>query len=233
MFNSGLRKEAQQNLKSIVDKQKEVADILQIKMKNLYSERNELKEKVNRALSFINNMKNIPEELITQVKETRISLERYQNLLNIADAQYQKDTITSGGVTVGGVAAGVGVAAMAPTAAMAFATTFGTAATGTAISTLSGAAATNAALAWLGGGALVAGGAGVTGGEALLALAGPIGWTIGSVALIGGGIMTNGKNKKAAQKMNEQSEKIKSVSKIQEGISPSIVKSSATLRIYS
>lgn len=56
-----------------------------------------------------------------------------------------------------GVGAGVATLAFGPSAAMAFATTFGTASTGTAISSLSGAAATNAALAWLGGGVAVDG----------------------------------------------------------------------------
>lgn len=83
-----------------------------------------------------------------------------------------------------GVAAGMAVASMAPTAAMWIATTFGTASTGTAISTLSGAAATNAALAWLGGGALAAGGSGMAGGSAFLALAGPVGWGIAGVTIL-------------------------------------------------
>ena len=71
---------------------------------------------------------------------------------------------------------------------MGIATAFGVASTGTAISTLSGAAATNAALAWLGGGALTAGGGGMVAGKALLALAGPIGWAIAGVALLGSGL---------------------------------------------
>src|SRR5699024_9379708 len=85
-----------------------------------------------------------------------------------------------------------------PSAAMAIATTFGTASTGTAISTLSGAAATNAALAWLGGGALAAGGGGTAAGSALLALSGPIGWTIGGVSIATAGLLRNSKNKKVA-----------------------------------
>lgn len=67
---------------------------------------------------------------------------------------------------------------------MGVATTFGVASTGTAISSLSGAAATNAALAWLGGGALAAGGGGIPAGTALLALAGPIGWTIAGLSIL-------------------------------------------------
>lgn len=51
------------------------------------------------------------------------------------------------GTAAAGVAVGAGVAAFAPTAALAIATTFGTASTGTAIATLSGAAATNTATA--------------------------------------------------------------------------------------
>ena len=80
------------------------------------------------------------------------------------------------------------MAAMGPTAAMGVATAFGVASTGTAISALSGAAASNAALAWLGGGALAAGGGGIAAGEALLGLAGPIGWAIAGIALLGSGI---------------------------------------------
>lgn len=83
-----------------------------------------------------------------------------------------------------GVAAGMAVASMAPSAALWVATTFGTASTGTAISTLSGAAATKAALAWLGGGAVAAGGGGTAAGSALLAMAGPIGWGIAGATLL-------------------------------------------------
>lgn len=83
-----------------------------------------------------------------------------------------------------GVTAGAAVASLAPTAAVWAATTFGAASTGTAISTLSGAAATNAALAWLGGGALAAGGGGTAVGGALIALAGPVGWTVAGAALL-------------------------------------------------
>lgn len=74
------------------------------------------------------------------------------------------------------------------------ATTFGTASTGTAISALSGAAATKAALAWLGGGALAAGGGGMAAGNALLALAGPLGWTVGGLALVGSGTYLHYRN---------------------------------------
>ena len=63
-------------------------------------------------------------------------------------------------------------------AMVAFATAYGTAGTGVAISSLSGAAANSAALAWLGGGSVAAGGGGValgtvfvSGGTAIVAIA--------------------------------------------------------------
>ena len=84
---------------------------------------------------------------------------------------------------------------MGPSAAMAVATTFGTASTGTAISALSGAAATNAALAWLGGGAIAAGGGGMAAGSTLLALAGPVGWGVSGCVLVGSGLYLNNRNK--------------------------------------
>jgi hypothetical protein len=86
--------------------------------------------------------------------------------------------------TGAGLTTGAAVASLAPTAALWVATTFGTASTGTAISTLSGVAASNAALAWLGGGTLAAGGGGAAAGGALLALAGPVGWTIAGAGLL-------------------------------------------------
>lgn len=56
-----------------------------------------------------------------------------------------------------------------------------------------------AALAWLGGGAIAAGGSGMVGGQALLAMAGPIGWAIGGVAIAGGAFWASSQNEKAAR----------------------------------
>ena len=96
------------------------------------------------------------------------------------------------------------MAAFGPTVAMAVATTFGTASTGTAISALSGAAAANAALAWLGGGALAAGGGGMAAGHTLLALAGPVGWTVGGLAMAGSGIYLHSRNGDLARKATQE-----------------------------
>ena len=106
-------------------------------------------------------------------------------------------------IGIGGVAAGATIATMGPTAAMAIATTFGTASTGVAISSLGGIAATNAALAWLGGGAIAAGGAGMAGGSALLALAGPIGWGLAGVAALGTSVKMRSSNSKAIDEIEK------------------------------
>ena len=60
--------------------------------------------------------------------------------------------------------------------------------------------AANAALAWLGGGAVAAGGGGMAAGNALLVLAGPVGWTIGGVALAGSGIYLHCRNGELARR---------------------------------
>ncbi len=76
-----------------------------------------------------------------------------------------------------------------------------------AIAILSGIVVGGATLGLLGSGALVAGGGGMAAGSAFLALAGPIGWAIGSSAIIGGGLLANSKNKKIAREAEEQTKK--------------------------
>ena len=100
------------------------------------------------------------------------------------------------------------VASLAPSAAMWVATTFGTASTGTAISSLSGAAAESAALAWLGGGAAAAGGGGMAAGNALLALAGPIGWSIAGATLLTSVILFANKKIKLDKEKKEEIESV-------------------------
>lgn len=131
------------------------------------------------------------------------------------DLEYDTERFSkvTGISAAGASAVGVGVAAFGPSAAMAIATTFGTASTGTAISTLSGAAATNAALAWLGGGALAAGGGGMAVGNTFLALAGPIGWGIGAISLGVGLFNINNKNKKAAEEAQRKALEVKQLTR--------------------
>lgn len=137
----------------------------------------------------LDKIRNVPEEKRFEyeaVKKIRLNWKQQAEKI---EKDYDATQIKAAGKGAAGTSAGFAVATLGPTAAMGIATTFGVASTGTAISTLSGAAATNAALAWLGGGALAAGGGGMVAGQALLALAGPIGWSIAGVALLSSGIM--------------------------------------------
>lgn len=148
--------------------------------------------------AYINSLANSPKEFSKDIAEVKVSISAFNEAVRI-ESENAANNIKGAGSAAAGVAAGGAIAALGPTAAMAIATTFGTASTGTAIASLSGAAATNAALAWLGGGALAAGGGGMAAGNAFLALAGPVGWGIAGVFVVGGGIFAAHKNKKAAE----------------------------------
>lgn len=132
---------------------------------------------------LVNSIANTPKTFDTLLGEVSVQKEEFLDAEVFArkDLEAAKHSAAGAGT---GLAAGAAVASIAPTAAMWAATTFGTASTGTAISTLSGAAASNAALAWLGGGALAAGGGGTAAGSALLALAGPVGWTVAGASIL-------------------------------------------------
>lgn len=160
---------------------------------------------IQRIKAYVEKLDNCPKDIIKgaskalsytdSFRETmRWEIEAGQNQNTYAKSNNTPNSISIG---IGGIAAGATIATMGPTAAMAIATTFGTASTGAAISSLGGIAATNAALAWLGGGAVAAGGAGIAGGSALLALAGPIGWGLAGVAALGTTIKVRTSNSKA------------------------------------
>lgn len=132
---------------------------------------------------LVGSIANSPKSFATDVEEMNVSKRQFRAAESFA--REKLDSARKSAASAGaGVAAGMAIASMAPTAAIWVATTFGTASTGAAIATLSGAAATNAALAWLGGGALATGGAGMAGGTALLAMAGPIGWGFAGATLL-------------------------------------------------
>ncbi|MCI6756721.1 MAG: hypothetical protein MR607_07410 [Lachnospiraceae bacterium] len=150
---------------------------------SLLEERNQSVKLVNDAEKLVNSIAKHPKEYDKDIALVKLQREKFKGTIEYAKEQ-ETALKKSAGNAAAGAAAGVGVASLAPTAAMWVATTFGTASTGTAISALSGAAATNAALAWLGGGALAAGGGGMVAGQALLALAGPVGWGIAGASLL-------------------------------------------------
>ncbi|WP_043655700.1 hypothetical protein [Nocardia thailandica] len=132
---------------------------------------------------LVNSIANTPKSFDTDFDEIEVHRKRFADTEEFAQNELDAARLSAAGAGAG-FAAGTAVAGLAPSAAIWVATTFGTASTGTAISTLSGAAASQAALAWLGGGALAAGGGGTAAGTTLLALAGPIGWTIAGATLL-------------------------------------------------
>ncbi|WP_089160436.1 hypothetical protein [Caballeronia sordidicola] len=154
--------------------------------------------------TYVNGLASTPKEFDRAFAEYKVEYRTFEGVVAEVDRQMHDINVTGGAATGVGVAAGASTALLAPTAAMAIATTFGTASTGTAIASLSGAAATNAALAWLGGGALAAGGGGMSAGGALLALAGPIGWTLAGAAVVGGGLFVWRANGKVAADAHER-----------------------------
>ena len=204
MFNSKARREAIEKLKRSVTrhaanrKQVEKASIQLFELR-----RNAATDVIQQVESYVNTLANSPKEFDTTVAEFRVEVDRFQGTVKRLETEASRAIRIGSATGTAGIAAGVGVAALGPSAAMAVATTFGTASTGTAISALSGAAATNAALAWLGGGALAAGGGGMAGGSTLLALAGPVGWGVGGAVLVGSGLYLNSRNKKHAREATE------------------------------
>lgn len=174
----------------------------------LYVERCRAVDAIANVEDLVNSIANRPKTFDSEFEEIRINKNHFTDNCEFADRELQAAREAAGGAGAG-LAAGASVAFMGPTAAMWVATTFGTASTGTAISTLSGAAATNAALAWLGGGTLAAGGGGTAAGTALLAMAGPIGWTIAGATLLSSILLFAKKKTKLNKQKNDEIESVK------------------------
>ena len=212
MFNSSARREAINKLDRSVKNHETVRkQVERATMRLLEQRQRAAAEVIKPAEDYVNLLANSPKEFDKTVAQFRIEVNRFEETVETVrhiKADAARSTRIGSSTGAAGAMAGVGVAALGPSAAMAIATTFGTASTGTAISALSGAAATNAALAWLGGGAIAAGGGGMAGGSSLLALAGPVGWGIGVTALVGSGFYLNSRNKRHASKATEQRVKI-------------------------
>ena len=203
MLNSSLKKEAIKELEKEVKNYDNSRESVQKAALNLHNSRTSALEVIDNVERYINSIAHTPKEFDKEFEEIHVNTASFKALSDITYDEKLMIKIAGGGAAAG-VAAGVATAALAPTAALAIATTFGTASTGAAISGLTGAAATNAALAWLGGGALAAGGGGMAAGNALLALAGPIGWGIGAASLVAGGVYASKKNKEGAMKADKE-----------------------------
>jgi hypothetical protein len=136
--------------------------------------------------AYINLLENASKEFDTAYtqleQQTKLFNTNADNLNKHYDETNNKINTNSGA----GILTGASIAAFAPTAITGAVGVFGTASTGVAISSLSGVAATNATLAYIGGGSLATGGGGIVAGKALLALSGPIGWSIAGACCIFG-----------------------------------------------
>jgi len=195
-------------LKDSINEYNDAFTLMNDKGLQLYIERCRAIDTINLSEALINSIANHPKEFDKEFEEINREREQFTDSCAFAEKELEAAREAAGSAGAG-AAAGASVAFMAPTAAMWVATTFGTASTGTAISTLSGAAATNAALAWLGGGALASGGGGVAAGNALLALAGPIGWSIAGATLLTSIIIFAKKRTKLNKQKNEEIESVK------------------------
>jgi len=205
MLNSELKQKALKQLEKAVKKHERTRLSVQQASVELFEQRQHAAGEVIDAVElYVNRLANSPKDFKKRVAEYRVEVSRFDDTVREIEIEAANTKKIGSAAGAAGTAAGVGVAALGPTAAMAVATTFGAASTGTAISALSGAAATNAALAWLGGGALAAGGGGMVAGNAFLGLAGPVGWTIGGVAIAGSAIYLQQQNAKFAEEATEQ-----------------------------
>lgn len=215
MLRGTERKEALESLSQARTRYESQATDTQTVITDLFLLRQKCsKDLISRGEYFVNRLANTPKEFDKSWSELKEEITDFDDVVEKLEEEYRTSHVGKGTATAG-VAVGAGVAAFAPTAALAIATTFGTASTGTAIATLSGAAATNAALAWLGGGALVAGGGGMSAGSTLLALAGPVGWGIGAVGIAGGTLLARRKNGKIIdQAKTEEREILSQTSKL-------------------
>lgn len=173
---------AQEQAESAIKETNDKIEELGKYTRNLYTALNDIQE-------LFDKIRNVPSQKHLEYKKLKEVCLNWKHQAEKIESDYKNAVAKNAGKGVAGVGAGVAVAALGPTAAMGIATTFGVASTGTAISASSGAAATNAALAWLGGGALAAGGGGMAAGNAFLAIAGPVGWAIAGIALLGSGLL--------------------------------------------
>lgn len=205
MLNSSVRREAIEALKRAINRHESIRKNVERASMQLFKQRQRAAgEVIERVEEYVNLLANSPKEFDKSVAEYRIEAGRFDSTVQRLEIEAARSTKIGSATGTAGAAAGVGVAALGPAAAMAVATTFGTASTGAAISALSGAAATNAALAWLGGGAIAAGGGGMAAGNALLAFAGPVGWTIGGLALAGSATYLHVRNRQHAEEATQK-----------------------------
>lgn len=210
MFNNKLKREALRIHEDTLKRYNYSYENMGKSCEELYLVRTQSVDLINLIQRVINSIANSPKEFETELGKIGRELIKFKETEAYAKEAYDA-SVKAGINLMGGVALGMGVASMAPTALMGVATTFGTAATGTAISALSGAAAQKAAVAWIGrtfAGFAVKSGAGMAAGQAFLALAGPIGWSISAASTGISLISLSNKNKELADDAIKEAKQI-------------------------
>lgn len=210
IINSKKKKEALKDLEAAQLKYKAKGDEASQAAQKLYEKRKKAINVIEEAIDKLRKQPDFGGDYPKQIADAITSIRFFTEVIRNEEERERINDPTSRyakGAIAGGIG-GITIAALGPSAAMAIATTFGTAATGTAISTLTGAAATNAALAWLGGGALAAGGGGMAAGSTILAMAGPIGLAIGGVSVGIAAFSASKKNNQIAEKAKKTTIKI-------------------------
>lgn len=201
----------------LVDKRNSLSISLQEGAMKLYEQRKESYKKLMLLDSYVSRLEECPLFLSQGTKRALSYAGQIKEAWDFENSPH--DVGSTGGnaanaAIVGTAVVGGTIATAGTTAAMAIATTFGTASTGAAISSLGGAAAANAALAWLGGGAMAAGGAGIAGGAAFLAAIPWIGWGIAGTAGVAMILKSRFDAKKNLEKIKELDSFIKDERKL-------------------
>ena len=148
LLNSNAKNKALKELEKAQLEYKLIGERANKVVVSLYNKRKEALLCIEEAELFLKKQPDFGIDNIAKIAEYRASIRLFVEAVQNEENGSQKIDQSTGqfiGGAAAGAAAGAAFAAFGPTAAMAFATTFGTAATGTAISALSGAAASLAA----------------------------------------------------------------------------------------
>lgn len=130
MLNSGYKKEALAEYERTGKAYKQKYDDTILNTTKLHNEKEVAVAILKNVETYINTLANKPKELEKTLSEIVVRRNAFEKEIDRLKIESKKSDQISKGV------AGAGVAAFGPTAAMAIATTFGTASTGTAIATL-------------------------------------------------------------------------------------------------
>ena len=133
MFYNQLKKKAVKKLKAAQEDYQLIAENANDKALELYNVRKSAAKEIERIEMYINMLANSPKEFAKDVAQVKLDIKDFNKAVEIEE-ESTAGNIKGAGAAVAGTVAGGMIASLGPTAAMAIATTFGTASTGTAIS---------------------------------------------------------------------------------------------------